>query len=49
VAPAIFALASLAIVVNAAYTAPGPVGAGLAVMAAGIPIYVWLIWRRRVS
>ena len=49
VAPAIFALASLAIVVNAAYTAPGPVGAGLAVMAAGIPMYVWLIWRRRVS
>ena len=49
VAPAIFALASLAIVVNAAYTAPGPVGAGLAVMAAGIPLYVWLIWRRRVS
>jgi APA family basic amino acid/polyamine antiporter len=49
VAPAIFVLASLAIVVNAVYTAPGPVGAGLAVMAAGIPMYVWLMWRRRVS
>ena len=49
VAPAVFTLASLAIVVNAIYTAPGPAGAGLAVMAAGIPLYVWLTRRAPVS
>jgi APA family basic amino acid/polyamine antiporter len=45
VAPAIFTLASLLIVVNAVYSNPGPTGAGLLVLAAGIPVY--LIFRAR--
>jgi APA family basic amino acid/polyamine antiporter len=49
VAPAVFILASLAIVVNAIYTDPGPAGAGLAVIAAGVPLYIWLTHRRGVS
>ena len=49
VAPAIFILASLAIVVNAVYSDPGPVGAGLGVIAAGVPLYVWLTRRRQPS
>jgi basic amino acid/polyamine antiporter, APA family len=49
VAPAIFVIASLAIVVNGIYTRPGPTGAGLLVIAAGVPLYVWLTRRKRVS
>jgi basic amino acid/polyamine antiporter, APA family len=49
VAPAVFILASLAIVLNAIYTDPGPAGAGLAVIAAGVPLYMWLTHRRGVS
>ena len=49
IAPAIFMVASLAIVVNAIYTDPGPAGAGLAVIAAGIPLYVWLTRGPRLS
>jgi basic amino acid/polyamine antiporter, APA family len=46
VAPAIFALASLAIVANAVVSDPRPAWAGLGVMAAGIPLYLWLISRK---
>ena len=46
-APAIFVLASLAIVVNALVRDPGPTGAGLAVIAAGVPLYVWFTRRQR--
>jgi APA family basic amino acid/polyamine antiporter len=49
VAPAIFVIACLLIVVNAVYSRPQPTLAGLAVMAAGIPLYVWLTRRSRVS
>ncbi len=49
VAPAIFIVASLAIVVNAVYSDPGPAGAGLGVMAAGVPLYVWFTRRQRPS
>jgi APA family basic amino acid/polyamine antiporter len=49
VAPAIFAVASLAIVVNAIYTDPGPAGAGLALIAAGVPLYLWLTRGQRRS
>ena len=49
VAPAIFVVACLLIVVNAVYSRPQPTLAGLAVMAAGIPLYVWLTRRSRVS
>ncbi|HEY3172810.1 MAG TPA: amino acid permease [Thermoanaerobaculia bacterium] len=45
IAPAIFALASLAIVVNAILEAPLPSAIGLLVMAAGVPLY-WLMRRR---
>jgi len=44
IAPAIFALASFAIVVNAIRGAPGPSAIGLLVMAGGIPLY-WLMRR----
>ncbi len=49
VAPAIFVIACFLIVVNAIYSRPGPTGAGLLVMAAGIPLYMWLTRRARVS
>jgi APA family basic amino acid/polyamine antiporter len=39
--PAIFVIASLAIVVNAIITNPRVTGLGLLVIAAGIPIYLW--------
>lgn len=45
IAPAIFALASFAIVVNAILEAPLPSAIGLLVMAAGVPLY-WLMRRR---
>jgi APA family basic amino acid/polyamine antiporter len=49
IAPAIFVLASLAIVLNGIFTRPGPTGAGLLVISAGIPLYIWLTRRKRVS
>jgi APA family basic amino acid/polyamine antiporter len=49
VAPAIFTLACLLIVVNGIYSRPGPTLAGLLVMAAGIPLYLWLTRRKRLS
>jgi APA family basic amino acid/polyamine antiporter len=42
IAPGIFVLASLAIVVNAVYRNPGPSGLGLLVILSGIPLYMWL-------
>jgi APA family basic amino acid/polyamine antiporter len=47
IAPGIFVLVSLAIVVNAVYRNPGPSASGLLVMASGIPLYLWLTRRRR--
>jgi basic amino acid/polyamine antiporter, APA family len=38
-APAIYALASLAIVVNGLYRAPGATGAGALIIASGLPVY----------
>ncbi len=49
VAPAIFIVACFLIVVNGVYSRPGPTGAGLLVIAAGVPLYVWLTRRRRAS
>lgn len=46
--PAIFVLASLAIVLNAVFTNPVVTGWGLLVIAAGIPIYWWFT-RNRVA
>jgi len=48
VAPAIFVLASLAIVVNAVYSDPRQTGIGLGVILAGVPLYLWLTRRRRL-
>jgi APA family basic amino acid/polyamine antiporter len=47
VAPAIFVAAMFAIVVNAIYQRPEQTGLGLLVLAAGIPLYMWLTRRRR--
>jgi len=47
VAPAIFVLARLAIVVNAFYRSPGPSTLGLLVIGSGIPLYLWLTRRSR--
>jgi APA family basic amino acid/polyamine antiporter len=49
VAPAIFILASLAIVLNAVYSDPGPAGAGLGLIGAGVPLYIWFSRRQRLS
>jgi APA family basic amino acid/polyamine antiporter len=42
VAPAVFVLASAVLVVNEIVSRPGTALAGLAVMAAGVPVYWWL-------
>lgn len=47
VGPAIYVVASAAILLNGLYNAPGPTGAGVLVIAAGIPLYV--IFRRRAA
>ena len=47
VAPAIFVLTSLAIVLNALYRDPRQFGLGLLVIASGIPLYLWLTRRQR--
>jgi APA family basic amino acid/polyamine antiporter len=41
-APGLFCVVGFAIVINTIYEAPGVATAGLAVMAAGIPIYWWV-------
>ncbi len=41
-APALFCLVGFAIVINTIVEAPGVASAGLAVMAAGVPIYWWV-------
>jgi APA family basic amino acid/polyamine antiporter len=45
--PAIFVIVGAAMVINAVYRDPGPSGAGLIVMAAGIPLYLWFRQARR--
>jgi APA family basic amino acid/polyamine antiporter len=46
IAPAVFVAASLLIVLNAVREDPLTCGAGLLVIAAGIPLYVWLVRSR---
>jgi APA family basic amino acid/polyamine antiporter len=46
IAPAIFVLTSLAIVLNALYRDPRQFGLGLLVIASGMPLYLWLTRRR---
>jgi basic amino acid/polyamine antiporter, APA family len=45
VAPAIFVVASAAILINALYRDPGPTGAGALIILAGLPLY--LVFQRR--
>jgi APA family basic amino acid/polyamine antiporter len=45
IAPAVFTLASLFIVVNAILTDPGPSGAGVLIIAAGVPLFLWMTRR----
>ena len=47
VAPGVFVVASALIVLNAMWRSPGPAGAGLAIILAGLPLYFLL--RRRSS
>ena len=49
VAPAVFSVASLLIVVNAMVTDPGPSLAGVVIISAGIPIYWWMTRNRAKS
>ncbi|HEY3092290.1 MAG TPA: amino acid permease [Vicinamibacterales bacterium] len=46
VAPAIYAIASAAILLNGLYRAPGPTGAGALIIAAGLPVYYALQLRK---
>ncbi len=46
ITPAVFVIMSFIMVVNAIYRNPGPSGAGLLVIAAGIPIYWWMTRRK---
>jgi len=45
-APAIYALASLAILANGLYRAPGATGAGVLIIAAGLPVY--FLFKRQI-
>jgi APA family basic amino acid/polyamine antiporter len=47
VAPAIFVVASLLIVVNAIYRDPRPSGAGVLIILAGVPLYLFFARRSR--
>ena len=46
-APAIYAIASVAILVNGLYRAPGPTGAGALIIAAGVPVYFFFRRKNR--
>jgi basic amino acid/polyamine antiporter, APA family len=46
VAPAIYAIASFAILVNGLYRAPGATGAGALIIAAGLPVY--FLFKRKI-
>jgi basic amino acid/polyamine antiporter, APA family len=47
-APAVFVLASAVMVVNEIWRNPQPSMAGLAIIALGVPVYVWMRWARPV-
>ena len=48
-APAVFVLASLLMVINEIWKNPRPSMAGLAVIAAGVPVYWWFARRKRLT
>jgi APA family basic amino acid/polyamine antiporter len=39
--PGLYAVTAMMVIVNALYRDPGPVGAGVAIIAAGIPLYLF--------
>jgi APA family basic amino acid/polyamine antiporter len=47
ITPAVFVIMSFIMVANAIYRNPGPSGAGLLVIAAGIPIYLWMTRKKK--
>jgi APA family basic amino acid/polyamine antiporter len=47
--PALFAVVSLLMVVNAIYNDPGPSGAGMLVILAGVPVYLYFRSRRSLA
>jgi APA family basic amino acid/polyamine antiporter len=47
IAPAVYAIASLLILVNGLYRAPGPTGTGALIIAAGLPVYALFLYRRK--
>ena len=47
IAPAIYAIASILILVNGLYRAPGPTGAGALIIVAGLPVYALFRYRRK--
>ena len=47
VAPLVFVAASVMMVVNAVWRSPGPSAAGLAIIVAGVPMFVLFRWRAR--
>jgi APA family basic amino acid/polyamine antiporter len=49
IVPGIFAVASVLIVLNAIVRDPRTSGAGLLIMAAGIPLYLWFARGRRAT
>ncbi len=49
VAPAVYVLTSAAILLNGLYRDPGPTGAGMLVIVAGIPLYLFLRARRNAA
>lgn len=49
IAPALFCIVSLAVVVNTIYESPRPSLAGLVIMVTGVPIYLWSARRRMRS
>jgi APA family basic amino acid/polyamine antiporter len=48
-APALFVIASFALVINALRESPASSVAGLALMAAGLPVYFWFVRRRKMT
>jgi basic amino acid/polyamine antiporter, APA family len=49
VAPAVFAIAAFLIVANAIYSDPRPSGAGVLIVLAGIPLYLFFARRQAAS
>ena len=47
VAPALFVMASFTMVANAVVASPRSSGAGMLLLAAGVPVYLWFVHRRK--